>query len=104
MGGGKYTKSLVGVLNTLLKTQGVLQAASKASHRLHASSPMLWQFFRSRGGMDLIFFLVEDYLKEYVDRIGLAEKHPIQFIKMIDAIVTPPGRLEDVFFPFRQFR
>lgn len=103
-GGGKYTKGLVGVLIALLKTQGVLQAASKASQRLHNSSPMLWQFFRSQGGMDLIYFLVEDYLKEYVDRIGLAEKHPVQFIKMIDAIVTPPGKIEDLFFPFRQYR
>lgn len=100
---GRNAKGLAGVLIALLKTQGMLQAASNASHRLHSRSPKLWRFLRSRGGYDLIYFFAEDYLKEYVDRIGLAERNPVLFIEMIAAILKPPGNIKDVFFPFRKW-
>lgn len=100
---GKSAKGLAGVLIALLKTQGMLQAASNASHRLHNRSPKLWHFLRSRGGYDLIYFFTEDYLTEYVDRIGLAERNPVLFVEMIAAILKPPGNIKDVFFPFRKW-
>lgn len=97
---GKSTKGLAEVLVFLLKTQGMLQVASEASGRLFGRSPLLWQSLRQMNGLDMIYFFVEDFLSEHVDRIGFGEKHPTQFIEMVVAILEPPGTAKDLFFPF----
>lgn len=98
----KTTKNLAGVVVFLLKTQGLLQEASNASQRLHNRSPKLWQALRQQHGLDMIYFFIEDYIREYVDRIGLAEKNPARFIEMIVEILKPPGTIDDLFFPFKK--
>jgi len=99
---GKTTRGLAGVLIFLLKTQGLLQDASNASQRLHNRCPLLWQKLRSAHGLDMIYFMVEDYIHEYVDRVGLAERDPARFVEMVVAILQPPGTVDDLFFPFRK--
>lgn len=95
---GGSTKNLAGVLVFLLKTQGLLQEASNASHRLFTKSPLLWRELRRLNGLDMIYFFVEDHISEYVDRIGLAERSPTRFIEMIVALLEPPGTAKDLFF------
>jgi hypothetical protein len=98
----KTTKNLAGVVIFLLKTQGLLQEASNASKRLHNRSPKLWLKLRQQQGLDMIYFFIEDYITEYVDRIGLAERNPDRFIEMVVAILKPPGTIDDLFFPFKK--
>jgi len=95
---GSSTKALAGVLVFLLKTQGLLQQASNSSQHLHNRSPLLWQQLRKLDGLDMIYFFVEDYIGELVDRIGLAERNPERFLEMIIKILQPPGTAKDLFF------
>jgi hypothetical protein len=95
---GDSNKNLAGILVFLLKSQGMLQDASNASHRLFAKSPSLWRELRQLNGLDMIYFFIEDHVSEYVDRLVLAERSPTRFIEMIVALLKPPGTAKDLFF------
>jgi len=69
----------VGTLITLVMGQGVGQRASRASQRLRARYPALWSELRARSGLDMIYFLVEGPMKQYMDAIDLATSNPTQF-------------------------
>jgi hypothetical protein len=97
----KTTKGLADALLILLKTQGTLQTAGEASRRLHAKLPTLWGDMRHTHGVDMVYYMVEDFVKEYVDRISLAQNDPARFAEMVLAILEPPGTAKDLFFPFK---
>jgi len=97
----KSPKGLAGVVVTLLKLQGTLQICSNSSLRLRSKCPTLWnELNRGERGLDLLYFLIEDYVSEYVDRISLAEKDPAKFVEMIKALVATNYSAENIFFPF----
>jgi hypothetical protein len=62
----------VGTLITLVMVQGVGQRASRASQRLRGRNPTLWQNLRSKRGRDMLYFLVEGPMANYIDAIDLA--------------------------------
>jgi len=62
----------VGTLLTLVMVQGVAQRASRASQRLRDRIPALWQELRSQRGLDVMYFLVEGPMSNYIDAIALA--------------------------------
>ncbi len=96
----KNAKGLAGVAVSLLKFQGTLQIASRGSMGLKSKCPVLWSQLRDRGGLDLLYFLIEDYVTEYVDRISLAERNPTMFVQMINSLIRANGDANNIFFPF----
>lgn len=87
------------VLMALLKAQGLLGNAARASRRLEQDCPKLWNFLRYKcGGIDMLLFLVEGSVKEYLDRISVLEKDPILFMKMMKAMIEA-GKTTEIFLP-----
>jgi len=88
-----------GTLITLLKTQGWIGIAVDSSRKLKMSCPKLWNFLRNDlNGADLLFFLVSELTKEYVDRISLIEKSPTTYLKLMQSLVRE-GNTKEIFFP-----
>jgi len=83
------TKGNLGnILLTLLKTQGLLGVVAKASRQLHSDCPITWGIMRNKmQGIDMIFFLMQPILQEYVDRLNLLKKQPLVFVKVIGALI-----------------
>jgi hypothetical protein len=69
----------VGIPIGLIMAQGVAQRASRASQRLKSRNQMLWSLLRAQAGLDMIYFLVEDPMAQYLDAIDLATSNPTQF-------------------------
>ena len=65
----------VGTLITLVMVQGVGQRSSRASQRLRARNPALWQELRTKRGRDMLYFLVEAPMADYMDAIDLAYRN-----------------------------
>lgn len=65
----------VGAVITLVMLQGVAQRASKASQRLKARNIQLWNDLRNQQGLDMLYFLVEAPLAQYMDAIDLAHRN-----------------------------
>jgi hypothetical protein len=80
----------IGVVITLVMLQGVGQRASKASQRLQARNPQLWSELRRQNGLDMIFFLVEQPLANYMDAIELARCNKAMFDKDIRLLYDTP--------------
>ncbi|ACR13713.1 conserved hypothetical protein [Teredinibacter turnerae T7901] len=90
---------LGGTLLTLLGTQGHLDKAAQASRRLKNSSPRLWNILRFKlNGANMVYFLVENMLSEYVDRLSLLERNPKEFAKVMAALVKDK-QTPAIFFP-----
>ncbi len=87
------------VLVALLKANGWLAIAAESSRGLEADCPKLWRFLRYRcGGIDMLLFLVEGSIREYLDRIAILEKSPDAFMKMMAALVKA-GKTSEIFLP-----
>lgn len=65
----------VGIVITLVMVQGVGQRASKASKRLKQRNRKLWDKLRAEGGLDMLYFLVEEPMAKYMDAIDMAANH-----------------------------
>ena len=90
---------LGGTLLTLLGTQGHLDRAAQASRRLQNNSPRLWNMLRFKlNGANMVYFLVENLLGEYVDRLSLLESNPKEFAKVMAALVKEK-QTPAIFFP-----
>jgi len=90
---------LGGALLSLLQAQGVLDRAGAASRRLNQASPRLWRLLRfDLNGANMVYFLVEPILKEYVDRLALLERRPRDFAKVMAALVQDK-QTREIFFP-----
>lgn len=90
---------LGGTLLTLLQTQGVLDRAGDASRRLNQASPRVWRLLRFElNGANMVYFLVEPFLREYVDRLSLLERRPKEFAKVMAALVHEK-QTRNIFFP-----
>lgn len=87
------------VLMALLKAQGWLGIASRSSRRLEQDCPKLWHFLRYKcGGVDMLLFLVEGSVREYLDRISILEKDPVLFMKMMKSMIDA-GKTTEIFLP-----
>ena len=99
----KKPGGLATVISFLLRVHGKFQIASEASARLRFRCPRLWMVLRDNKntpGMDLLYFLAEDYISEHVDRISLAEKNPVMFLMMVNALLKEPGGINNLLYPF----
>lgn len=97
---GKQAKGgLGGALLTLLGSQGILQKAAVASRRLQQHCPRLWQLLRFKlNGANMIYFLIESMIEEYVDRLSLLEQNPREFAKVMEALIRDK-KTQSVYFP-----
>lgn len=94
LGGG-----LGGSVLFLLHSQGLLSIAAGSSRRLHEANPKVWSTLRFRlNGANMVYFLVENLLQEYVDRLSLLEKRPHEFAKVMKALLAA-GDTREIFFP-----
>ncbi|WP_027330658.1 hypothetical protein [Marinimicrobium agarilyticum] len=90
---------LAGTLLTLLQAQGFLDRAGDASRRLNQASPRVWRLLRYElNGANMVYFLVEPFLREYVDRLSLLERRPQEFAKVMAALVQAK-QTRNIFFP-----
>lgn len=93
-GGNMGTALLV-----LLKTQGLLDQAAETSRELQRSSPVIWNFMRYKlNGADMVYFLVEGMIHEYVDRLSLLQRNPEAFMQAMKALIESK-RTKEIFFP-----
>ncbi|MCW8125285.1 cellulose-binding protein [Microbulbifer halophilus] len=99
----KANGSLGKTLLALLNAQGVLSRAGEASRRLQQTSPRIWHILRYRlNGANMVYFLVEPLLQEYIDRLSLLEKKPAEFAKVMTALVRDK-QTRQIFFPGTAF-
>ncbi len=90
---------LAKVLLTLLKTQGFLGLAANQSRILMRDCPATWSILRHKmNGTDMVYFLVQPMIQEYVDRLSLLEKEPIKFAKLIEALIKERNAI-NIFYP-----
>ncbi|TCI02398.1 cellulose-binding protein [Corallincola luteus] len=90
---------LAGALVNLLKAQGHIDRAADSSRMLKRGCPALWNIMRyDLKGVDMILFLIHDYVVEYLDRLKLLETDPLMFASLMNALIKA-GRTKEVFFP-----
>lgn len=90
---------LGGTLINLLKAQGLLGTAAKSSRALKDKCPTTWFHLRYKlKGCDMIYFLIEPFVAEYVARLSLLEKQPLEFAKVMAALVKEKNT-QSIFFP-----
>lgn len=95
----KMNGGLGGALLGLLNTQGILNIAAESSRSLQKSNPRIWNILRYKlNGANMIYFLVEDMVKEYVDRLEVLERNPKEFGKLMEALIREK-RTQAIFFP-----
>lgn len=95
----KMDGGLGGALLGLLNAQGILNTAAKSSRSLQKSNPRIWNILRYRlNGANMVYFLVEDMVKEYVDRLEILERNPKEFGKIMEALIREK-RTQAIFFP-----
>ncbi len=95
----KMNGGLGSAMITLLKTQGMLNTAAESSRRLQTSCPRVWNILRYKlNGANMVYFLVEKIVEEYVDRLELLERNPKEFGKVIGALIREK-RTQEIFFP-----
>jgi hypothetical protein len=73
------TASGVGTVVGLLMIQGVAQRASDGRKRLEISHPDLSKKLKQNGGLDLLYFLIEDPMKKHLNTIKEAVMSPMRF-------------------------
>ena len=92
-------KGLATVLVVLLNSNGYLGLAAEQSRKLQTECPTLWKHLRyDMGGLDMMLFLVRDFIAEYVDRIAILEKSPQVFLKLMAALIKEK-KTKEIFFP-----
>ena len=73
------TASGVATVVGLLMVQGVAQRASDGRMRLEVSHPFLSRKLKENGGLDLLYFLIEDPMKKHLNAIKEAVNFPKRF-------------------------
>ncbi len=92
---GSLGKAMIALLNA----QGYLDKAATASRELKTTNPRLWNILRLKlNGANMVYFLVEDMVSEYVDRLALLERNPKEFGKVMHALIKDK-HTQAIFFP-----
>lgn len=98
--GRKVKGGLGGALLKLLSAQGILDKAAKSSRELKQSNPRIWTVLRyEMNGANMIYFLIENIVQEYVDRLYLLETQPLEFAKLMEALIREK-HTPKLFLPF----
>lgn len=99
MSGGGLGKTLY----ILLKAQGFLDLAANSSRRLKSQCPVAWDVLRNKlQGADMVYFLIRPMVQEYVDRLEILHKNPVEFTKMMASLIKEK-RTKEIFYPALQF-
>lgn len=92
-------ENLGSALVTLLKAQGFLAVSAKASRQLKQDCPKTWGILRHKmQGADMVFFFVQPMIQEYVDRLSILEKDPLQFANVMAALIKD-RQAKKIFYP-----
>lgn len=95
----KMKGGLGGAMLTLLNTQGILNKAAESSRQLQRSCPRVWNILRFRlNGANMVYFLIEGVAQEYIDRLALLEQNPVEFGKVMEALIKAK-LTQKIFFP-----
>ncbi len=73
------TASGIGTVVGLLMVQGVAQRASDGRKSLEESNPFLSRKLKEAGGLDLLYFLIEEPMKKHLNAIKEAVNFPARF-------------------------
>ncbi len=93
------TGGLAKALMALLEAQGMLAIAAKSSRKLQYSCGPIWNILRYKlHGCDMLYFLIEPMVEEYVDRLSMLEKRPAEFLKIMAALYKAK-KTKQIFFP-----
>lgn len=93
------TGHLANLLSMLLEANGWLGIAARESRALEAAAPKFWRILRNdMNGLDMILFLISDFVQEYIDRISVIENNPSAFIGIMSALIES-GRTREILFP-----
>lgn len=96
----KAKGGLGGTLLKLLGAQGILDHAAVSSRKLQSNNPRVWQILRyDLKGANMAFFLIENIVQEYLDRLSLLEKQPSEFAKVMEALIRE-RQTTKIFIPF----
>ena len=95
----KMTGSLGSAMLSLLNTQGYLNMAAESSRSLQRTNPRLWNILRFKlNGANMVYFMVESMVQEYVERLALLEGNPKEFAKVMEALIKAK-KTNSIFFP-----
>lgn len=95
----KMNGALGSAMLALLNAHGYLNMAAESSRSLQRTNPRLWNILRYKlNGGNMIYFLVQSMVQEYVDRLALLEQNPKEFGKVMEALIREK-RTQDIFFP-----
>lgn len=99
----KFGRTMKGGLGktfiSLLNVQGQLDKAARSSRNLQNNCPTLWNKLRFKlHGANMAYFLIEDVVGEYVDRLSLLEQNPKEFAKVMEALIKSKETTK-IFFP-----
>ena len=95
----KLNGGLGGAMITLLKAQGMLNKAAESSRQLQISCPRIWSILRHKlNGANMVYFLVDNIVAEYIDRIAVLERNPIEFGKVMEALIKD-RQTTSIYFP-----
>ena len=93
------SKGLAATLILLLKANGHLAIAARSSRRLQRDCPKFWRVLRHQfGGLDMLLFLVDGAVQEYLDRISLLERSPQTYLNLMAALIKA-GKTKEIFLP-----
>jgi hypothetical protein len=95
----KMNGSLGSAMLTLLNARGYLNMAAESSRSLQRTNPRLWNILRYKlNGGNMIYFIVQSMVQEYVDRLTLLEQNPKEFAKVMLALIKAKNT-QSIFFP-----
>jgi len=87
----RIAKFGVGIVLSGVLLQGMLERASNAAHSLRIEHPAIYQMIRNEN-LDMVYFLVEDFMKPYLDAIKLAGTNQAEFRRLVQAIESQINR------------
>jgi hypothetical protein len=75
----------VGVALKGVLLQALIERASNAAHRLRCDYPTVYKRLRTEN-LDMLYFIVEDYMEPYLEAIKLADTNPVEFRRLLHTI------------------
>lgn len=92
-------RGLYGAFTFLLSSQGWLDKSSQDSQILLRDCPRLWNYLRYRlNGSDMLYFLIEQWVREYIDRLSVLEHQPDKFKEAMSHIIRAK-MTKAIFYP-----
>lgn len=87
----RIAKFGVGLAVSAVLFQGLLERASNSSQKLRTEHPAIYQQLR-RENLDMLYFIVEDFMEPYMQAIKLATTNAAEFQRLLDQILKEINR------------